>query len=112
MLLLPFRRVAAWCGEQGVELSSDYQVNPAFLEVLSWSVETAARYGFWDCRCLTQALAAKAMLRRRGLESTIYFGLANPEKKELEAHAWLRCGERLVTGEEGHQKFSEVARFT
>ena len=54
-------------------------------------------------RCLPQAMAAQWMLRRRGVSSTLVFGVrrGNPQNRELEFHAWLDAeGECVVGGEE------------
>ena len=40
-----------------------------------------------------------AMLSQRGQDSTLYFGLSKNENGELQAHAWLRTGAVVVTGE-------------
>ena len=51
--------------------------------------------------CLVEALAAKAMLRRRGYESTVQYGVRSGPTggRALNSHAWLLCGGRIVVGE-------------
>lgn len=110
VVFFPFRWLARWCGEEGRESPASLE-SEAGLAVLEWALATAGRYGWWDCRCLTQALAATAMLRRRGLPSTLYLGVVNPGPTDFRAHAWVRCGQRILTGRRGHLQFSVVARF-
>jgi hypothetical protein len=64
-----------------------------------------------ECKCLAQAVAAKMMLGRRGVPSTLYLGLAKDEQQKLRAHAWLRSGEVIVTGARERDKFHVVATF-
>jgi hypothetical protein len=65
----------------------------------------------WTSQCLVQALAARRMLQRRQIPSTLYFGMAKDAAGHLMAHAWLRSGSQLVTGAQGWQQFTVVATF-
>jgi hypothetical protein len=88
------------------------EVTPSeLLDRISWSVATASRQLPWDCSCLAQAVAAKAMLRWRGVPSTLYLGVAKDSHSSLKAHAWLRCGDRILTGWQGMGKFTVIATF-
>jgi hypothetical protein len=51
------------------------------------------------------------MLRRRGAASTLYLGLAKDRETQLQAHAWLRCGERILTGQRGMAGFTVISTF-
>jgi hypothetical protein len=50
------------------------------------------------------------MLEKYNIPSTIYFGIMkDPENpSELKAHAWLKVGEFIATGREGHKSFKVV----
>lgn len=48
--------------------------------------------------CLTQAIAARTLLARRGHSSTLRLGVAK-EDGDLKAHAWLESDGRVVIGE-------------
>lgn len=80
---------------------------------VSWAVQAVARHLPLGLVCLPQAIAAQWMLRRRGLPTTLYFGVAsNPAKQDaIEAHAWLRAGDKIVTGEEGVRRHHPVEWF-
>jgi hypothetical protein len=56
-------------------------------------------------------VAAKILLRRSGIASTLYLGAAFKARSTLEAHAWLRCGPLYVTGGAGHLRYGTVASF-
>lgn len=73
----------------------------------------------WRSDCLPQAMTAKLLLRRRGIDSTLYVGAAfldtkpgQPVPRELRAHAWLRCGSVYVTGGAGRRRFGAVVSFS
>ena len=52
----------------------------------------------WRTDCLVQALAAQSWLRRYSLESQIVIGAKERVQDPFEAHAWLTCGDVVVTG--------------
>jgi hypothetical protein len=112
-LLLPFSWIARWMGKLQEEVESD--LRPGQLRHarrVGWAVRTAARRFPLKLVCLPQAVAAKAMLRSRGVPSTLFLGVRPESAAGLSAHAWLRAGSTLVTGRAEHKRFHEVARFT
>ena len=52
----------------------------------------------WRADCLVQATAARNWLRRSGIASQIRLGVRRSPAAEMEAHAWLLVGQRVVTG--------------
>ena len=112
MALLPFRRIAAWMGTSGAETPATATVAEICVaKEIGWAVCVIARRVPWDGRCLAQALAGTGMLRRRGLEGTVSFGVCRGGNSELNAHAWLRFGSCMVTGGPGHQRFNSFTTF-
>jgi len=112
ILCLPVRRTARWLGQQHHE--STHEVSREHDDTVArvkWAVGAAARHVPWEAKCLVQAMAARAMLGRRGIDGTIYLGLARDEENQLQAHAWLRCGPWLITGGPGHGEYTVVSRF-
>ena len=114
--LVPFRRIARALGELGRETPREAlppEKEESALRV-GWAVRAVAARTPWDSRCLAQALAAMAMLRRRRLGGTLYLGVALAPPAggaKLEAHAWVRSGPHLLTGAAGHERFAVVASF-
>jgi hypothetical protein len=60
-------------------------------------IERVARITWWRSMCLEKALACKWMLRRRGIPSTMYVGMAK-QNESFAAHAWLVAEGQIVTG--------------
>lgn len=79
-------------------------------EVIGWAVTRAARYVPFNAVCLPQAMAARVMLKRRGIGSVMHFGAAKGESK-LDAHAWLDAAGIEVTGYPVAENFAEIACF-
>ncbi len=67
----------------------------------------------WESVCLPQAITAQWMLKRRQIPATLYLGVTKEktDRKKLKAHAWLRCGNTILTGAAGHRDFTVVSTF-
>jgi hypothetical protein len=78
---------------------------------IGWAVTRAARYVPFKAVCLPQAMAARVMLKRRGVASVMHFGAAKGTEKPLDAHAWLDAAGVEVTGYPVAESFAEVACF-
>jgi hypothetical protein len=107
VLALPFRVLARRLGVQCAETPATAVADPALRRVAA-AIAAGARRAPWRAGCLEQAIAAKAMLRRRGVESTLYLGLA---RGPVAAHAWLRVGSLNVTGGQDVSRYAVVASF-
>lgn len=113
----PFPRIARRLGgfvtpaqarasSEGRILSVDDQ---AIAAKVGWAVTRAARHVPFGAVCLPQAMAAKAMLARRGIASVIHFGTTRGEALSLSAHAWLDAAGIEVTGYPVEARFTEIA---
>ena len=112
LLLVPFRWIAPHLGRAQTESSaeiSDKERDVA--ERVSWAVQSIANHIPLGLVCLPQAMAAKWMLRRRGIASTLYLGIARPADKRFTAHAWLRAGQKILTGRREKESHAPIASF-
>ena len=109
---LPFRWLKRGWGESWTPPAGTTGItSPELLDRISWAVATASRYLPRNCLCLAQAMAGKIMLRRRGIPSTLYLGLTRDGTALIQGHAWLTCGERVLTGQQGMEGFTVIATF-
>ena len=60
--------------------------------------------------CLASALAAHAMLRRRGIASSLCLGVARDEGA-MAAHAWIEVGQDVIVGAAEAVRFTRIAQF-
>jgi len=107
LLIVPFRFMARWLST-GPETSS---CDETLLLRVRRAVTTAARNVPWNAVCLPQAMAAKAMLARRGCGSSFHLGANFGAECKLIAHAWLVSGEMIVVGSAGIAAVKPLARF-
>lgn len=113
LLLVPFRWIAPHLGREMAESAATIPSSHEKQALrVSWAVLALARRMPSLFVCLPQAMAAKWMLRRRGLPSTLYLGVRVERKAEFKAHAWLRAGQKILTGRKGSANHKVIATFS
>jgi hypothetical protein len=80
-------------------------------EEIGWAVTRAARHVPFKAVCLPQAMAARVMLKRRGVDSVLHFGARIGQDKPIDAHAWLDAAGVEVTGYPVANTYAEIACF-
>lgn len=92
---------------------------------IGYLVAAAARYTPWQSLCLVQVLVVQRELVKRHIPGQFYLGVvkgadvveegaesAEDAATDLAAHAWLQCGEEIVNGGAGHERFTIVSTFS
>jgi hypothetical protein len=79
-------------------------------------VATAARLTPWHSRCLAQVLVTQRMLAARRIPGQFCLGVRRDRDPAcaaagFSAHAWLQCGERVVNGELGCERYQVISTF-
>ena len=108
---LPFRRV--------IELGSlplpPCRPNAAEAVVIAdrarWSVEALAWRVPRKAMCFQKGLALQRILRRRGIDAQLHYGIAKEFEGKLAAHVWIAAQDRVVVGGEFAADYREVAVF-
>ncbi len=115
VLLLPFRWIAPSLGRHMEEIQNEVDFDRLErARLVGWAVRAAAIRTPWKSVCLPQAVTAQWMLRRRGIPATLYLGVKKtlPKGEALAAHAWVRCGDLVVTGAAGHRSYTVISTFS
>ena len=79
---------------------------PGEADRIGWAVGSAARF-VPDATCLPQALAAEAILRRRGHPADLRLGVKRSEDG-VEAHAWVESYGRVIVGDGDLDRFEPL----
>lgn len=109
---LPFRVIARLLRLERIRSPEPHGRGDARAAEIGWALRAAAAHTPWESTCLVQALAGAAILRRRRIPSTLSLGVAREAAdRQLIAHAWLRCGDEVLTGDEGRDRFVELTSF-
>jgi hypothetical protein len=112
IVFVPLKRFSFLLGTHMKETPvSPANENMDLLKSVSIAISRASRYVPWRCKCYEQAIAAKVILRGYGIETTLYYGVAKDQDNKLIAHAWVRCGDYIVTGRPGMKRFTVVGTF-
>ena len=85
--------------------------DPEFLRRVGRAVSVAASHVPWRADCFPQTIAARMLLQRQGYASIIHLGVERVGEAGLAAHAWLTCGEIVVTGGAELERYTEVHRL-
>jgi len=107
LLVLPFRELAGRLGTRAESVEAD----PEWLERIGRAVGAAAAHVPWRSDCFPQSIAAHQLLKHRGYASTIHLGVERGGEGELRGHAWVTCGQVMVTGGREAERYAEIHRF-
>ena len=106
---LPFRKVAGMASRApALPVAS---LEAGLPRRIRWAVDAWGRRVPWRAVCFQRGLAAHRMLRRRGYDSILHYGVAQREEKGLSAHVWVSLDGRAVIGGEEAPEFTCLATF-
>jgi hypothetical protein len=104
---VPAGRIVAWASRAPRRIN---RFSPEGVSWVRWAVETIGDKPWMQAVCLPRALAAQAMLRRRGIASRLCLGVAR-EGGALSAHAWIELGQDIITGGAQAPRFTRLVEF-
>ena len=111
IVFLPMRKYVKLFGEKGKEATVDDVSNSEVINKFALAILRADSVLPWESNCLTEDIATKRLLERYNIKSTLFLGVAKDEHQKLIAHAWLKWGQRIISGERGYQRFTIVEKF-
>ncbi|MEP4147161.1 MAG: lasso peptide biosynthesis B2 protein [Halioglobus sp.] len=93
--------------------SSDQQAVAAELGRL---VAYAAVATPWPSRCLVQVLVVQRLMAEQHIPGQILIGVSpsaggNEHEETFGAHAWLQCGDLIVSGESGSEQYQVISSY-
>ena len=110
-ILVTFVPLSKWRGDiTGAQTSWEkdsklFEQNLAVVRMVRRCVQRVSKNSPVAFICLPQALSARWMLARRGVETTLFIGTKLPTSDSAsdgtprEFHAWLKSGSYMVTGD-------------
>ncbi len=108
--LMPFERLR-WFFERAPRNEIHGAAREQFRTRVQWAIGEASLYLPMETVCFPRAIAAQAMLRRRHIHTTLYYGAATLPTRELKAHVWLQDGSIGVVGHETAEQYHILARY-
>lgn len=113
--LMSFQRLSAkWSGKGEVARTNITLEQQLLARQVEWMIAAISRRQPLKITCLMQAAAAKSLLDRRQIPCTLYFGVAPrvADGRAVNAHAWLQCGDRIITGRAEAKNFRAMTWFS
>lgn len=101
--LLPFRLLRRGLGR----LSTRHVSTHFSPERIAWAVMIVSSY-IPATTCLTQALAAQALLSWRGVSAWLRIGVAKDARGQFAAHAWVEVGGRVLIGGSIRERYTPL----
>lgn len=99
--LLPFRTLAGRLAGHAPDNGGRSIGRGAEIGRVTWAVEACARRLPWRIVCFQKGVAVHRMLLRRGIASTLHYGVAQKPERGLSAHVWVtHQGDPVIGGEE------------
>lgn len=108
---LPLRLLGRWCSRPIGRPITDPARREALSDLVGWAIDRAAKRSRLRALCFERGLAAQIMLRRRGVDSTLFYGASPGTARPLEAHVWVLAGDHNVTGAPEPGEFATLASF-
>ncbi|NJN31117.1 MAG: lasso peptide biosynthesis B2 protein [Synechococcales cyanobacterium RM1_1_8] len=64
-----------------------------------WAIEQATRYSPGGAKCLARALTAEILLKRRGYQPELRYGVLKSSAETFQAHAWVELQGQTILGQ-------------
>ena len=106
-----FARIARFLGRPLKKIAPVGGDQTGLSRAVSSAVDRAAAWLPGETVCFPRGLAAQAMLRRRGVNSTLYYGAATLPERGLTAHVWVQNGEEGVIGHKEKHLYCVLAQY-
>jgi hypothetical protein len=105
--IVPLRWFSHLLGEFNSEINCDLSENEIkLIAITKKNIRRLKKRIPWKVKCFEEAIAAKKVLEKYKINSTLYLGVNKSVKNSLIAHAWLKSGEVFITGEKGHKQYA------
>lgn len=111
--IIPLRWFSSLLGEFKKEVKEELAATDLIIIAsVNKSIKRLKRILPWKVKCFEEAIAAKKVLEKSEIKSTLYLGLDKNEIKQLVAHAWLKNGDVNITGGNVATNFKVVGYYS
>jgi hypothetical protein len=110
--VVPFKRLAKLGGtlERDIKTPVPHPATDPIAIRVGCAINGAAMRLPWESSCLVRALAARFMLARRGIASTLILGVTT-RHGALESHAWITAAGGALCGGSEAAGYHAIAAF-
>lgn len=111
---IPFKKIVKITELKKVETEQVNSERSLDIANIKSAIFRSGKYSFFKPLCLNQALVAQRMLQKRKISGLLFLGVGKDDQKDkkLIAHAWLKCNNKIITGDYQLEKYAVVAKYT
>jgi hypothetical protein len=111
LAFLPFKFIEAFMNRisKYPEIISDHR--PPIITDVVWSIVRVAKHLPGETVCFPRGISAQAMLLRRNISTTLYYGSTSQLGSGLASHVWVKDGDHEVIGCRECSAYKTIAKF-
>lgn len=110
LFCLPFKIIRWFLNRPTRQPELTDEERKIFRNAVRWSILRAAGI-LPGTVCFPRGIAAQAMLRRRGIAATLYYGATTKPDNGLVSHVWVRDGQHGVIGCRRSDEYKIIAKY-
>jgi hypothetical protein len=109
--LVPFRRLKPFFNRPVRGPEVDGPARQRLRKEVVWAILRTAKFLPGKMMCFPRGIVAQAMLRRRGVATTLYYGVTTGNGNGSTAHVWVQDGAQGVVGHRDAEACHILARY-
>jgi hypothetical protein len=109
--VLPFRRLKPFFNRPVHGPEVDGPARQRLQKEVVWAIRRTAEFLPGKTVCFPRGIVAQAMLRRRGVATTLYYGVMRLPAGSPVAHVWVQDGAQGVVGHHSAEACHILARY-
>ncbi len=109
--ILPFRRISALLDRQLKTNVVPREIGIKIAEEIRWAIDRTSRHLPLRLVCFPRGIAAYLMLRRRRVDSQLYYGISNRKESIYAGHVWVKYGNLGIVGCEQLEQYEVLMTF-
>jgi transglutaminase superfamily protein len=111
LVCLPFKMLVWFMNRLSRQPELQGEERELLIRAVRWSILRASHRLPVKIVCFPRAIAAQAMLRRRRIGTTLYYGAATQPDKGLMSHVWVQDGQEGVIGFRAANGYKIIAKY-
>lgn len=96
---LDFPRLQAWVAKLSHRPSGNGLPSAYGWHSVVWAINHATNYSPGGAKCLARALTAEILLKRRGYQPELRYGVFKSPTEAFQAHAWIELQGQTILGQ-------------
>lgn len=109
--LVPFRQLNPFFNRPVRGSQVNGRRRESLRKEVAWAIDRTAKILPGETVCFPRGIAAQALLRRRGVGTTLYYGVTTGNGNGSTAHVWVQDDAQGVVGHHDIEAYHILARY-